>query len=99
MLLDDMHPFLLAFLLTSDAFEAKLNVCPQHTPIGVLIRRGGLVPKVAKAQRQPISAAQSPFFNAVMDFFMHSVKKLVIIQYRSDSLTLVRETGKNQTPF
>ncbi|MGE6447189.1 hypothetical protein ACQKDL_24155, partial [Pseudomonas bubulae] len=75
------------------------NVFPQQTPIGALIRRGGLVPKVAKAQRQPVSAAQPPLFDTVMDFFVHSVKKLVIVQYRSDSLTLVRETGKNQTPF
>ncbi|MNY29627.1 hypothetical protein D3C86_1636790 [compost metagenome] len=99
MLLDDMHPFLLAFLLTSNAVEAKLNVFTQQTPIGVLIRRGGLVPEVAETQRQPIPAAQPSFFNTVMDFFVHSGIKLVIVQYRPDSLTLVRETGKNQTPF
>ncbi|MNC13268.1 hypothetical protein D3C75_610060 [compost metagenome] len=99
MLLDNMHPFLLAFLLTSDAIEAKLNVCPQHTPIGILIRRCGLVPKVAKAQCQPIATAKLSFFDTVMDFFVHSIKELVIVQNRPDSLTLVREASEDQAPF
>ncbi|MNP85243.1 hypothetical protein D3C76_1848900 [compost metagenome] len=57
MLLNDLHPFLHSLLLVSDAFETELNVFAQQAPIGILRRLGGVVAKVAEAQRQPIAAA------------------------------------------